>query len=157
MMEGLPTLPFHAFIRLPIQQFDFICLTVSVPPPLSSCGLGQDGKPDHLMSQTFTVISLLTTNSLTCRQRKLKCDEQKPVCSQCLKASRECRPSDGIVFRHHQNASMNSASKKSGRESNLGGFYSYKNTFDKNSVWLEIPKQGPQLLCLFLNMPSDIS
>lgn len=24
----------------------------------------------------------------------------------------------------------------------LKGFYSYKNTFDADSVWLEIPKQG---------------
>lgn len=25
---------------------------------------------------------------------------------------------------------------------NLKGFYSYKNTFDKDSVWLDIPKHG---------------
>lgn len=25
---------------------------------------------------------------------------------------------------------------------NLRGFYSYKNTFDKDSVWLDIPKHG---------------
>nr|KMM70155.1 hypothetical protein CPAG_06468 [Coccidioides posadasii RMSCC 3488] len=76
------------------------------------------------------------TGCLTCRARKLKCDEQKPQCSQCRKASRECRPSEGIVFRHQQNASMNKDDR--GR---LKGFYSYKNTFDENSVWLEIPKQ----------------
>ena len=29
------------------------------------------------------------------------------------------------------------------RESNsLRGFYSYKNTFDEDSVWLDIPKNG---------------
>lgn len=81
--------------------------------------------------------------SLTCRTRKLKCDEQKPQCSQCRKASRECRPSEGIVFRHQQNASMNK-DEDEGQESRGGlkGFYSYKNTFDEDSVWLEIPKQG---------------
>lgn len=25
---------------------------------------------------------------------------------------------------------------------NLNGFYSYKNTFDKDSVWVDIPKHG---------------
>lgn len=25
---------------------------------------------------------------------------------------------------------------------NLKGFYSYKNTFEKDSVWLDIPKHG---------------
>jgi hypothetical protein len=26
----------------------------------------------------------------------------------------------------------------------LGGFYAYKNTFDKNNVWVEVPKTGIQ-------------
>ncbi|PGH18932.1 hypothetical protein AJ80_04259 [Polytolypa hystricis UAMH7299] len=88
------------------------------------------------------------TGCLTCRARKLKCDEQKPQCSQCRKASRECRPSEGIVFRHQQNASMNKAGGAAGLGANaenergsLRSFYSYKNTFDEDSVWLEIPKQ----------------
>ncbi|KAJ5934584.1 transcriptional regulator family: Fungal Specific TF [Penicillium verhagenii] len=68
-------------------------------------------------------------------------DEQKPKCSQCRKGGRECRPSEGIVFRHQQNASMNNenAASPEGR-GNLNGFYSYKNTFDKDSVWLDVPK-----------------
>src|SRR5690625_2029364 len=84
--------------------------------------------------------------SLTCRTRKLKCDEQKPQCSQCRKASRECRPSEGIVFRHQQNASMTQDEDYS--RGGLKGFYSYKNTFDADSVWLEIPKQGV-FVCVF--------
>ncbi|RAK94923.1 uncharacterized protein BO80DRAFT_460199 [Aspergillus ibericus CBS 121593] len=81
------------------------------------------------------------TGCLTCRTRKLKCDEQKPECSQCRKGARECRPSEGIVFRHQQNASMNKdlSDTPTGRGS-LKGFYSYKNTFDEDSVWLDIPK-----------------
>jgi len=27
-------------------------------------------------------------------------------------------------------------------DGNLKGFYAYKNTFDEDSVWLEIPKRG---------------
>ena len=29
-----------------------------------------------------------------------------------------------------------------GSRGNLKGFYSYKNTFDEDSVWLDIPKHG---------------
>ncbi|KAB8229522.1 uncharacterized protein BDW43DRAFT_188538 [Aspergillus alliaceus] len=81
------------------------------------------------------------TGCLTCRTRKLKCDEQKPECSQCRKGGRECRPSEGIVFRHQQNASMNKdLDDPTGGRGTLKGFYSYKNTFDEDSVWLDIPK-----------------
>ncbi|CAG7921972.1 unnamed protein product [Penicillium olsonii] len=81
------------------------------------------------------------TNCLTCRTRKLKCDEEKPECSQCRKGGRECRPSEGVVFRHQQNASMNRNLNESPQgRGNLNGFYSYKNTFDKDSVWLDVPK-----------------
>ncbi|KAF2823445.1 hypothetical protein CC86DRAFT_67681 [Ophiobolus disseminans] len=78
------------------------------------------------------------TGCLTCRQRKLKCDEKKPICSQCTKASRECVPSSGIVFRHQHNASMNG--DDSGDENSLKGFYAYKNTFNEDTIWMDIPK-----------------
>lgn len=99
-------------------------------------------------SLTLTCLSIL---SLTCRSRKLKCDEQKPQCSQCQKARRECRPSEGVVFRHQQNASMNkgpaaalpeSSVDPDGSKSPLKGFYSYRNSFGDDNVWLEIPKTG---------------
>lgn len=83
--------------------------------------------------------------SLTCRARKLKCDERRPRCKNCQKAKRECRPSDGIVFRHQQNASMNGTGNASGSDGNLPGFYSYKNTFSPDSIWLEIPKKGEHI------------
>lgn len=38
------------------------------------------------------------------------------------------------------------AEASSGRGA-LKGFFSYKNTFDKDSVWLDIPKHGMCLLC----------
>ncbi|KAI8937856.1 hypothetical protein NX059_005545 [Plenodomus lindquistii] len=78
------------------------------------------------------------TGCLTCRQRKLKCDEKKPMCGQCTKASRECIPSSGIVFRHQHNASMNG--DDSGDENSLKGFYAYKNTFDDDTIWMDIPR-----------------
>ena len=79
-------------------------------------------------------------HSLTCRHRKLKCDEQRPRCGQCQKAQRECVPSDGIVFRHQQNASMNDPDDHDG--DSLQGFYAYKNTFTKDSIWVKIPKRS---------------
>ncbi|KAJ8065820.1 hypothetical protein OCU04_006483 [Sclerotinia nivalis] len=83
------------------------------------------------------------TGCQTCRQRKLKCDEIKPDCGQCRKASRQCVPSDGVVFRHQQNASMNGvecviSGERSGR---LGAFYAYRNTFDESSIWVDVPKK----------------
>jgi hypothetical protein len=87
-----------------------------------------------------TFVTNVSPNSLTCRQRKLKCDETKPVCGQCRKASRECQPSEGVVFRHQQNASMSSNG-----QAGLGSFYAYKNTFDVNNVWVKVPKNGAQL------------
>ncbi|KAL3425207.1 zn 2cys6 transcription factor [Phlyctema vagabunda] len=82
------------------------------------------------------------TGCQTCRQRKLKCDEVKPQCGQCKKASRECRPSDGVVFRHQQNASMNGVGEVETNEGNgrLGSFYAYKNTFNERNVWVDVPK-----------------
>ncbi|KAF1964863.1 hypothetical protein BU23DRAFT_546898 [Bimuria novae-zelandiae CBS 107.79] len=78
------------------------------------------------------------TGCLTCRHRKLKCDEKKPVCGQCCKANRECVPSSGIVFRHQHNASMNG--EDSGDDNSLKGFYAYRNTFDDETIWLDIPR-----------------
>lgn len=50
------------------------------------------------------------------------------------------------MFRHHQNASLNKDDgDTTGNRGNLRGFYSYKNTFDEDSVWLEIPKQGAHM------------
>lgn len=69
-------------------------------------------------------------------------DEQKPQCSQCRKGGRECRPSEGIVFRHQQNASMNTAAAAQEGRGDLKGFFSYKDSFHKDSVWLDIPKHG---------------
>lgn len=79
------------------------------------------------------------TGCQTCRLRKLKCDERKPVCGPCTKANRECIFNSGLIFRHQQNASMNGTA--SGGEQGLKGFYAYKNTFGHDAVWLDIPKQ----------------
>nr|BAI44811.1 Zn(II)2Cys6-domain containing protein [Alternaria alternata] len=78
------------------------------------------------------------TGCLTCRQRKLKCDERTPVCRRCIKASRECIPSPGIFFRHQHNASLNG--EDPGDANPLKGYYAYRNTFDRDAIWVDIPK-----------------
>ena len=69
---------------------------------------------------------------------QLKCSEERPVCSQCHKAKRECIPSSGITFRHQQNPSMNGDPVS--RES-LKNFYGYKETFGRESVWVPVPSK----------------
>ncbi|KAL8915424.1 MAG: hypothetical protein Q9172_006872 [Xanthocarpia lactea] len=59
---------------------------------------------------------------------------------ECTRSRRECNPSDGLIFRHHQNASMNSTEKESERDRNLEGFYAYKDTFDQDNVWVDVPR-----------------
>ncbi|EME49933.1 hypothetical protein DOTSEDRAFT_68677 [Dothistroma septosporum NZE10] len=73
---------------------------------------------------------------LTCRQRKLKCTEERPTCAQCVKANRECMPSSGITFRHQQNPSMNG---QIGDDS-LKSFYGYKETFAESTQWVSVPR-----------------
>ena len=41
-------------------------------------------------------------NSQPCRQRKMKCDEAKPICGLCRKAKRACVPSEVSLFRPQQ-------------------------------------------------------
>lgn len=47
-----------------------------------------------------------------------------------------------MVWRHQQNASMNSSVNggdgNSGNGGKLGGFFAYKNTFAKESVWVDV-------------------
>ncbi|KAJ6083123.1 hypothetical protein N7467_007258 [Penicillium canescens] len=54
-----------------------------------------------------------------CRQRKIKCDEQRPQCSQCLRAGRACRIIDGLFRPHSFSFSTPSGSSRSSRSSRL--------------------------------------
>lgn len=62
------------------------------------------------------------------------------------------------MFRHQQNASMNKKTSHNENSNNattqdegtssrqpLRGFYSYKNSFDEDSVWLDLPKNGTRV------------
>jgi hypothetical protein len=49
-----------------------------------------------------------------------------------------------VVFRHQQNASMNGGEDVASgdRSAKLGAFYAYRNTFNEESIWVEVPKKG---------------
>ena len=47
---------------------------------------------------------------------------------------------------------MNAEPIEAGPSRSLGGFYSYKNTFDEDSVWLKIPKQSRSRLLLIIRL-----
>ncbi|OTA65071.1 hypothetical protein K449DRAFT_392154 [Hypoxylon sp. EC38] len=72
------------------------------------------------------------TGCAACRRRKLKCDEKKPQCSRCLKSGRPCEPGE-LVFRHHQNPSMNRD-----RDS-LSKYFNQNASFNRSATWLAIP------------------
>ncbi|GKU20465.1 unnamed protein product [Fusarium langsethiae] len=71
----------------------------------------------------------------TCRNRKLKCDEVKPICGACTKSSRECSYSRRSVFRPFQSytgkSRNNDLSFSSGNSQHI---------FDGDHVWLEVPE-----------------
>ncbi|ETI19566.1 hypothetical protein G647_09400 [Cladophialophora carrionii CBS 160.54] len=78
------------------------------------------------------------TGCQTCRQRKLKCDEQRPICGQCQKSHRECVRSEPITFRHHQNSSFG----KDGQDHNLDSFFKYSQTYSEEDkkAFLPVPE-----------------
>lgn len=59
------------------------------------------------------------------------------------------------MFRHQQNASMNNDRDDQSSRESLKGFYSYKNTFDEDSVWLEIPRNGTKAQISSIDMLLD--
>ncbi|KAB8226690.1 hypothetical protein BDV33DRAFT_197681 [Aspergillus novoparasiticus] len=57
-------------------------------------------------SENISIEAKEGTISLTCRSRKVKCDERKPFCRKCERSRVECIPSDLVSFRHWQHPSL---------------------------------------------------
>ncbi|EXL92392.1 hypothetical protein NOF04DRAFT_16032 [Fusarium oxysporum II5] len=74
----------------------------------------------------------------TCRSRKLKCDEAKPVCGACSKSSRMCSYSKRSVFRPFQNYS-----RKRSRSEVVEDFDTVDtgDAFEADHVWVEVPDE----------------
>ncbi|OBS28336.1 hypothetical protein FPOA_02277 [Fusarium poae] len=72
----------------------------------------------------------------TCRSRKLKCDENKPICGACTKSSRSCSYSRRSVFRPFQNYGGKSKNDDLSFGSGDG-----QHVFDDDHIWLHVPEE----------------
>ncbi|CAG7922011.1 unnamed protein product [Penicillium olsonii] len=76
---------------------------------------------------------------MTCRGRKLKCDEAKPICGPCVKADRECRFEERSIFRNHNVASPIRESRRRCR----GRKRKSRDTAEEleDQTWVEVPSE----------------
>lgn len=63
---------------------------ISISPPQSRPEMAQRKRPKYTRSKT---------GCLTCRVKKIKCDETKPNCMRCTHGSRECSWPEGVPTR----------------------------------------------------------
>ncbi|KAK3318369.1 fungal transcriptional regulatory-like protein [Apodospora peruviana] len=59
-------------------------------PPLPSPPRASAGQPDASAPRKAMVRKRTKTGCLTCRRRRIKCDEGKPTCGNCIKSKRQC-------------------------------------------------------------------
>ncbi|KAJ4857954.1 fungal zn(2)-Cys(6) binuclear cluster domain-containing protein [Trichoderma breve] len=78
---------------------------------------------------------------VTCRHRKLKCDEERPVCQNCTKSSRDCRYVERAVFRSFDSSVLLNGKLKNSVDT--------REPFDDNQTWLSIPRRR---LVTFINI-----
>ncbi|KAH8667148.1 hypothetical protein BGZ61DRAFT_592658 [Ilyonectria robusta] len=74
---------------------------------------------------------------LTCRCRKLKCDEIKPVCGHCTKGSRDCNYTERSIFRSFE---IRSPSKRKASDISDSP-HRQLSIFEGDHVWLDVPTQ----------------
>ena len=98
-------------------------------------GLAGDFDPRILLSCTYPD----SLSSEECRGRKLKCDEQKPICERCRKSGKECHSGNNL-FRYDQNASLNGIGAVA-LKNELKKYYKDKQSFGADVIWVDIPKQ----------------
>ncbi|KAJ5090815.1 hypothetical protein N7532_009499 [Penicillium argentinense] len=77
------------------------------------------------------------TGCLTCKSRKLKCDEAKPSCRHCVKASRECTYGDQHIFRSQPIHSTPRRKRKDRRSVQQDE----SPVFEEGHTWLEVPSE----------------
>ncbi|KAL7943606.1 hypothetical protein V8C42DRAFT_327973 [Trichoderma barbatum] len=69
---------------------------------------------------------------ITCRHRKLKCDEERPICQNCIKSSRDCHYVERAVFRTFDRSALSNGKRNNKLDS--------RELFGDNQTWLSIPK-----------------
>ncbi|KAM7212329.1 fungal transcriptional regulatory-like protein [Rhypophila decipiens] len=60
------------------------------PPSPPSPSLGSGGQGSSQPTKKSSVRRRTKTGCLTCRKRRIKCDEGKPTCGNCIKSKRQC-------------------------------------------------------------------
>lgn len=90
----------------------------------------------RMVVQTYStyISDALTDYSLTCKYRKLKCDESRPSCGRCELASRTCEYSDNSIFRQFDVQKPNHRIRP--RDSDDPG-----GTFGDDDVWVKVPRK----------------
>ncbi|KAJ5331534.1 hypothetical protein N7476_001317 [Penicillium atrosanguineum] len=73
---------------------------------------------------------------LTCKGRKLKCDEAKPACGNCNKASRECTYGESSIFRSQK---IGSTPGRKRRKRNLRE--NVPPTIEESPTWVDVPTE----------------
>ncbi|KAJ3724820.1 hypothetical protein EV361DRAFT_605902 [Lentinula raphanica] len=68
------------------------------------------------------------TGCLTCRVKKIKCDEAKPTCARCLHGQRDCTWPEGVPARKKSTARKDSLDTTDGRPSTAGSSISEGST-----------------------------
>ncbi|KAF2105035.1 hypothetical protein NA57DRAFT_51817 [Rhizodiscina lignyota] len=71
---------------------------------------------------------------LTCKLRKLKCDESRPSCGRCSLASRACEYSDSSIFRQFDIQKPTNRARLRESDDTDG-------TFGDDDVWVEVPRK----------------
>ncbi|KAF7159480.1 hypothetical protein CNMCM5623_004818 [Aspergillus felis] len=77
----------------------------------------------------------------TCRQRKVKCDEAKPVCGPCAKSARDCAFSSSYIFRHFETQDARDDGKEPERQPCWPSPDPY--VFEQERTWVQVPRRHP--------------
>lgn len=96
------------------------------------------------MHPTFTLCKIngwtyRYIRSLTCKSRKLKCDETKPCCRHCVKASRNCNYGNVNIFRGQAIHSTPRHKRRGRGKSNV--LEEDSHIVEEGNTWLEIPSE----------------
>ncbi|KAJ6008296.1 hypothetical protein N7540_012272 [Penicillium herquei] len=82
---------------------------------------------------------LIRSYSLTCKRRKLKCDESEPSCEKCIKASRDCIYGERSIFRSQEIVLTPKSKRKRPNHDEQQDLAS--GSQDRTASWIELPTE----------------
>ncbi|KAE8448159.1 hypothetical protein EG329_009763 [Mollisiaceae sp. DMI_Dod_QoI] len=90
---------------------------IKAPVPRTRTG---EKRPILPRSSGHTASGLTFSGCLTCRKRKVKCDELKPICGRCSRLQRECKWSDDLQVIPHRRQPPGSSALSTAESINSG-------------------------------------